>query len=856
MKLDWRRAALAAALLVSVGYHGARIYLSVSSLVSPGLHAQAPFQLKPYAPEVASVTEAAAAAGLGTGDIILRVEGRDLKGHGDLGLALTAAARNGLLRVEVQRSQGTAALSLPLSPPTPTGANALMGVVVLEIVLPFFFLGVGFMVVWRKPEDKSAWLLLFMMGTFTNLAGSQATALERLGPTLGAAAAAWFGFFAASWSLAMVCFAIVFPEPLPADSRRPWVKWLVILPLIAVSVISAGTGLSVSDFAWGKSFMTLASELGRGGLILRYLAMSLFFTILGLKSGTMKNPDAVRRLRILFAGALVAMAPATTLATLALVTGRPFGTYAPEWVLVATVVSMMIFPVVLAYVVIVHKAMGVGMAIRQGLQYALAQRAVRFIQMAVAIAVLFGLLEIFSDPGKRQVDRVRSLGLGVLFLVFFQRGAFRFQAWIDRRFFREAVDAEHILADLGERVRSITDRRDLLETVSRKIGEALHIPKVAAFVRGESGFMPAFATGYGGDALNLEFGNAGVLTCCISVLERPQTIYLDDKRSWIVREKIPDADAAKLRDLQSEVLIPLRTKTAVEGFLSLGPKSSEAAYSPSDLQLLQSVAHQTALALDNSRLVEQVAGEVAKRERMTREIEIAREVQFTLLPQTPPRVSGLDLGGHCRPAAGIGGDYYDFIPLEGERAVGLAIGDIAGKGIPAALLMAGLQAALRGQALVGSRDLARLMANINKLVFESSPANRYATFFYGEYRDGAFAYVNAGHNAPVLLRKDGALERLETGGPVIGLMDFAPFTEGSIEIREGDVLLGFTDGISECMNPRDEEWGEDRLIPVLRAGRDLAAKDLVQRIMTEADAFAAGAKQHDDMTLIVMKAAR
>src|SRR6185436_5762049 len=134
------------------------------------------------------------------------------------------------------------------------------------------------------------------------------------------------------------------------------------------------------------------------------------------------------------------------------------------------------------------------------------------------------------------------------------------------------------------------------------------------------------------------------------------TIYLDDKRSWIVRERIPEEEARKLRDLQSEVLIPLRTKTAVEGFLSLGPKASEAAYSPSDLQLLQSVANQTALALDNSRLVDQVATEIAKRERMTREIEIAREVQFTLLPQTMPAIQGLDFGGHCRPAAGVGGD--------------------------------------------------------------------------------------------------------------------------------------------------------------------------------------------------------
>ena len=463
--------------------------------------------------------------------------------------------------------------------------------------------------------------------------------------------------------------------------------------------------------------------------------------------------------------------------------------------------------------------------------------------------------DILTDPEQRQVDRLQWIGFALLFVVFMQKGADRFRRWIDRRFFREAVDAENILADLGDRVRSIADRSELLETVSRKIGEALHVPKVAAFIRGESGFVPAFATGYGGDAVALEFGNAGVLTCCVAALQKPQTVYLDDNRSWVRRENIPESDAAKLRELSSEVLIPLRTKTAVEGFLSLGPKASEAAYSPSDLRLLQSVAHQTALALDNSRLVDQVASEVAKRERMTREIEIAREVQFTLLPQAAPVIAGLELAGHCRPAAGIGGDYYDFIPLEGERSIGLAIGDIAGKGIPAALLMAGLQAALRGQALAGSRDLSRLMTNINKLIFESSPANRYATFFYGEYRNGALNYVNAGHNAPILLRRDGGVERLEAGGPVIGLMDIALFTEASVTVRPGDMLLGYTDGVSECMNPRDEEWGEDKLIALLRERRDVAAADLLGRIMTEADAFASGAKQHDDMTLIVMKVA-
>jgi len=726
---------------------------------------------------------------------------------------------------------------------------------VLELVVPLLFLAVGFSVAYLKIEDTAAWLLLFMMLTFSALARSQFVMLDRLGPASGAAAGMWGAFFASAWPFAMLSFALVFPERLPFDVRLPWLKWLILGPLLALTILEALKSLSIVNFTWAAPFIDLDRSTGRVGFMLIYVTMSCFFTALGVKFGTTTNPDALRRLRILMTGATISMAPVTIIATVALLTGRGWNQVGPEAVRAFAVLMMLIFPLTLAYVVIVHKAMGVGMVIRQGLQYALAQRALRFMQILVGVSVLFALTDFLTDPGNRRVDRVRWIGLALLFVVLMQKGADRFRRWIDRRFFREAVDAENILADLGDRVRSIADRRELLETVSRKIGEALHVPKVAAFIRGESGFVPAFATGYAGDAVALEFGNAGVLTCCVAALQKPQTVYLDDNRSWVRRENIPESDAAKLRELSSEVLIPLRTKTAVEGFLSLGPKASEAAYSPSDLRLLQSVAHQTALALDNSRLVDQVASEVAKRERMTREIEIAREVQFTLLPQAAPVIAGLELAGHCRPAAGIGGDYYDFIPLEGERSIGLAIGDIAGKGIPAALLMAGLQAALRGQALSGSRDLSRLMTNINKLIFESSPANRYATFFYGEYRDGTLNYVNAGHNAPILLRRDGGVERLEAGGPVIGLMDFAVFTEASVTVRPGDVVLGFTDGVSECMNPRDEEWGEDKLIALLRESRAAAAADLLGRIMTDADAFASGAKQHDDMTLIVMKVA-
>jgi sigma-B regulation protein RsbU (phosphoserine phosphatase) len=202
----------------------------------------------------------------------------------------------------------------------------------------------------------------------------------------------------------------------------------------------------------------------------------------------------------------------------------------------------------------------------------------------------------------------------------------------------------------------------------------------------------------------------------------------------------------------------------------------------------------------------------------------------------------------------VGGDYYDFFELTGGQ-FGIAIGDVSGKGIPAALLMASLQASLRGQTIEGGYDLARLMGNINRLIYDTTPTNRYATFFYGQYDPATrrLAYVNGGHNAPMLFRGD-SVERLEQGGPVVGLFRPAVYTHGSVSLEPGDLIVAFTDGISEAMNAADEEWGEEQLAQAVRCcAAQMDARAMIPELMTAADRFAAGAPQHDDMTLVVVR---
>lgn len=214
------------------------------------------------------------------------------------------------------------------------------------------------------------------------------------------------------------------------------------------------------------------------------------------------------------------------------------------------------------------------------------------------------------------------------------------------------------------------------------------------------------------------------------------------------------------------------------------------------------------------------------------------------------------IGGLTMDRVGVGGDYYDFLALPAGK-LGIAIGDVSGKGIAAALTMASLQASLRSEATRAPDNLAGMMSNVNRLVYEASASNRYATFFYGQYDPASrqLSYVNAGHNPPMLFHcsdGDWPVCRLETGGTVVGLLESFSYQQATLTITPGDILIAFTDGISEAMNDAQDEFGEDRLIETIKSCAGLSPAEIIACIMRAADAFVAGAKQNDDMTLVVL----
>lgn len=247
------------------------------------------------------------------------------------------------------------------------------------------------------------------------------------------------------------------------------------------------------------------------------------------------------------------------------------------------------------------------------------------------------------------------------------------------------------------------------------------------------------------------------------------------------------------------------------------------------------------------------AAKLESERRTEQELEIARQVQARLFPQVRPEVPGIEYAGICVQARSVGGDYYDFLEL-GKGRVALIVGDIAGKGIAAALLMANLQANMRTQFIGAANDPKRLLASVNRLLFENSGPTSYATLLFADYdsASGRLVYANCGHVGGLILRAGGSAEQLDSNGTVLGLFEPWEGDLSTVELQLGDLLVLYTDGVTECENESEEEFGQQRLIEAIRKHKALPAEELAAAVSRDVLAYGAG-EQFDDLTLIVAK---
>jgi len=329
---------------------------------------------------------------------------------------------------------------------------------------------------------------------------------------------------------------------------------------------------------------------------------------------------------------------------------------------------------------------------------------------------------------------------------------------------------------------------------------------------------------------------------------------LQEKTSMLVRDaQLDDAFKARMSIVEQKVhtmmAVPLQTKNDIIGLLYVDSPFVLREFTKDDLSLLTVMANVAAIRIETARLQE-----VEETERLLkRDLAQAAEIQGRMLPSEAPSISGADLAGFNAPCRTVGGDYYDFFPYHDGR-VGLALGDVSGKGMPASLLMMALHA--RMQVLAEDPgDLGKFMTRLNKATCANCPSNRFITFFFCvlDGTTGSVAFANAGHNPPFVIRASGQSEMLEGGGPVLGILPIATYSQMQAQLEPGDMLVLYSDGVTEATNIEYEEFGEARFTDVLSGNRTKSAAEIVQAVTQALADFTAGAPQADDITLVVAR---
>ena len=563
-------------------------------------------------------------------------------------------------------------------------------------------------------------------------------------------------------------------------------------------------------------------------------------------------PEALRKSRVILWGTVVGVLPIVLVRAAVDFTGfRP-----SFWLDTGLVLVLFLYPLSFAYAVVKHRVMELPVLLRRSARYVLVQRGFIVLTFIVAASAIALFTHVFSRflRADTNIGMAMSAVFGIVLVwtsaPLVKRGTTR----IDRAFFRGAYDSRIILHDLAEKTRTASDRRQLATLIERHVSEALHPKTLACYLESGNGRLAAIS---------------GTFPATLEMLSASAPVFLELARRGKTWEVTSDPASAEelttLAPLAPECLVPILSReNNLIGMLVLGQRLSEEPYSGEDKRLLDSVAAQAGIALENIALAEKMAERREADRRLAQEMEIARQVQARLFPQKPPAMRTLEYTGGCIQARKVGGDYYDFLELCPGR-LAMVLADIAGKGVSGALLMASLQANLHSQYALAVDDLPRLLASVNRLFYENSGDASYATLFFADYDDSSrkLRYANCGHLPPLLLRASGSsqdrvsetpkVEWLSSTCTVVGLFEAWQCEIAEVELAAGDTLVLYTDGITEAENVDGEEFGASRLLDTLGSHSHLPAVPLLQAVVGAVQQFSGGSEQQDDITLVIAR---
>lgn len=684
--------------------------------------------------------------------------------------------------------------------------------------------------------------------------GAGSSAFVAYVPLLESFAYLWEFFFPA-----LLLFALVFPRERGIIRRFPIIGPALFVPhvfhlLLLVWVSSAGVDLGLPELA--KRLPALAPAISASEALIRlaYLGHKQLFSLVNLSyalascflmASSFKSldiPQLRNQMKVIFLG----MGLCLTLYSLAVPIPNLLRLSPAQSFLVPTVVAALVLGSgSIAYAVVRYRFLDIGIMARRGILYA----AVSALMVGIYLLIVRQLSSVAANLFGVETRILDAIFL-VVAVILFQPAIGALEGLLDRVLTGDRRDYRNLLRSLSSDVITILDQDQLADKIMSGLSEGMVIENAALLTRDreDADWLSVYRT-FGIESV--EKGTK-LLPCTpeMSILP-PAALMRKVEFLGALEPERGDEARSGLERLNASTIAVLRHGPDVLGALVLGPKITRTRYTSEDATLLSTLASQVSSALKNAALYR----ESVEKSRLEEEMLLARKIQRSFLPARFPRVNGIDVFASAVPSKHVGGDYFDVLDMGGGKLV-LAVADVAGKGVPAGLLMSMLQASLRTQITENGLAVSKILWRINRLVYESTGPEQFATFFLGtiDTTQGRLTFSNAGHNYPILVRRDGSCELLQDGGLILGVMGNVTFDEGTTALGSGDMLVCYTDGVTEARDPKDEEYGEERLTALVRSLRqEASAADVITAVQRSVLEFTGGAEQADDMTLLVLK---
>ena len=832
------------------------------------------------------------------GDVIHAINGIPLKEVERLRELDRRLVSGDTVTYRVKRGKGE--VDVPVRLGTPWSSRFVITYHVVGFVVAFTFITIGLLVIARAPDDSRA-VVFYTLALLTAVAliGRAGTIYEQtnsrgivMDPLAIFTSAAFFGVLGLMYLPMILHFALVFPRRRPILDRRPYLlRWIYTAAFLAAAallflLIAAIVGMG-GDTAIENQFATYLKPLGYALLIFTLaVAVHLLYVARreGIRDAILTRPI---RMSIAILGLVGSLTRLTAAAGLKIVTIvlvviwmlLPFAVILsfpifafvalyrsyraanveekrqvawPLWglltatggkvlaILATGVLSLwlalthrdliawrgvnealghiptlltLLIPISFAVAILKYRLMNIDVIIRKTVVYAILSTFIIVVYLGI-VGILGAVL--VNVAGVR--DQATIIGATLVVALVFVPMRNKLQTLVERNLFRHKFEYPEAIRAVSNDALAATELGTFLGSAVEKTQQAL-----------QSRAVVIFATRHDDFVATAKVGVADALIGTLRLPRQPLVPLLSQPFDPRQHEA-----AAVLRRIDAVLAVPINP---AHGFIAVAPKLSGADYEPEDIEFLRAIAGQLDLGIDRVRM-----------QREDADYSQARTIQEGLLPREMPRLAGLDVSGMWQPARTMGGDYYDLIALS-DTELAVCIGDVAGKGMPAALLMSGLQAAVRASASSSPRDLCE---RVRRVVVSSLSGGRFVTFFYATVDAAAkrLRWTNAGHNAPVLARADGTIVRLAEGGPAFTRLFRTPYEEREIELTPGDRLVLFTDGVSEASDGV-EMFTEER-IAELAATTNASAAELQQVIVDAATSFARG-EVEDDLTLVVVR---